>query len=143
MERIFQRSVYITQLLSHHRAYLRFVNNVVSVASCRINSLLFADDSAVPASSQPILQQALHTFSATDNQSHINVLTRKLKHYVATRNPRHWALQVSDNIMQHVEKWFRVDFFKGDESRNKTLDRWIGEANALLRELYHYVVTKW
>jgi len=44
--------------------------------------------------------------------------------------------------MQHVEKWFRVDFFKGDESRNKTLDRWIGEANALLRELYHYVVTK-
>jgi len=58
-------------------------------------------------------------------------------------DPRQCMLDVSDNELQHMEmsKYLGV-VITGDGRQNKEIDTRIAKANAVLRELYHSVLTK-
>jgi len=50
---------------------------------------------------------------------------------------------VSSSTLQQVEKLKYLGVvFTNDGTRSEEIDTWIGKANAVLRELYPYVVTK-
>jgi len=52
-------------------------------------------------------------------------------------------LQVNGSALQQVEKFKYLGVvFTSDGRRNEEIDKWIGKANAVLRELYRSVVTK-
>jgi len=60
-----------------------------------------------------------------------------------SRNPGQCMLKVSSNTLQQVEKSkYIVMIFMSDGKQNKETDTRIGEANAVLRELYSCALTK-
>jgi len=51
--------------------------------------------------------------------------------------------QVNGSALQQVEKFKYLGVvFTSDGRRKEEIDKWIGKANAVLRELYRSVVTK-
>jgi len=95
-------------------------------------------------SSQQGLQLAFDRFSAARDQAGTTISTEKIEvSYLSTRRPRRCILQMSGNTLQQVEtfKYLGV-VFTSDGSRNKEIDTRIVEANAVLRELHCFVVTK-
>jgi len=69
---------------------------------------------------------------------------KRPSYYPETQARPQYALQVSDNTLQQVEKFQHLALvFTSDKRRNREIDTRIGKANAILRELYRSVVTKW
>ena len=59
------------------------------------------------------------------------------------RNPWQFMQQVNGSALQQVEKFKYLGVvFTSDGRRKEEIDKWIGKANAVLRELYRSVVTK-
>ena len=98
-------------------------------------------------SSQQGLHQVLDRFSAACEQEGSKISSEKIEVLCLAqgfldRRPRQYFLQVSGNALQQVEIKSLGVVFTSDESRNKGIDTRIGKANAVLRELYCYAVTK-
>ena len=94
-------------------------------------------------SSQQGLQHAFDRFSDACDQAGTKISTKKIEVLCLSRRPRKCVLQVSGNILQPMETFRCVEVvFTSDRSRNKGIDTWIDNANAVLRELYCSVVTK-
>jgi len=74
----------------------------------------------------------------------MKISTDKTKVLFLSRNPRQCMLRVSSSPLQQMEKLKYLGVvFTNDGKRNKEIDTRIGKANAVLRELYRCVVTKW
>jgi len=76
----------------------------VTVGSCSINRLLFADVLALLASYQQSLQNALDRFSVARDRAKMKISTKNNELCLST-NPRQRTLQVSGNTLQQVEKF--------------------------------------
>ena len=130
--------VYMNWTDSHFR-----VDEGVKVGRCRVNHLVFADDLVLLASSEQGLQQTLDRLSIVCDQVGMKISTEKTEVLCLSRNPRQYMLQVSGNTLQQVEtfKYLWVEL-TSEGKRNMEIDTRIGEANAVLRELYRSVATK-
>jgi len=81
-----------------------------------------------------------HRFYAACDQEGTKISSEKIE--VLCTRPRQCFLQVSTNTLQQVETFKYLGMvFTSDESQNKGVDTRIGEANAVLRDLYCSVVT--
>jgi len=89
------------------------------------------------------LQHAFDRFSAARNQAGTKLSSKKIEVLCLSRRPRQCIVQVCGNALLQVEafKYLWV-VFTTDENRNKGIDARIGKANAVLHELYCFVVTK-
>jgi len=101
-------------------------------------------------SSQQGLQYASDRFSAACAQAGTKNSSKKIEVLCPAQGSvscedaqRQYFLEVSEKTLQQVEtfKYLGVGF-TSDESRNKGIDTRIGKANAVLRELYCFVVAK-
>jgi len=79
------------------------VDEGVTVGSCRINRLLFADDFVLLASSQQSFQHVLDRLSVACDRAGMKISTKKTKALCLSTNPRQCMLQVSGNTLQQVE----------------------------------------
>jgi len=71
------------------------------------------------------------------------IITEKTEVLCLSINPKQCMLQVSGNTLQQVETFKCLGVvFTRDRRRNKENDTRIGKANAVLRAIYRYVVTK-
>jgi len=130
--------VYLNWIDSHSR-----VDEGVTFGSCRINRLLFTDDLVLLASSQQSLQHAFDRFSAACDRTGMKINTKNTEVLCLSTNPRQCMLQVSGNALQQVEKFKHLGVvFASDGRWSEEIDTRIGEANAVLHELYRSVVTK-
>ena len=120
------------------------VEEGVTVVSCWIKGLLFADDLVLLASSQQSLQHPLDRFSAACNCAGIKISTKYTEVLCLSTNQRRCMLQVSGNTLQQLEifKYLGV-VFTSDGRQSEEIDTRIANANAVQRELYRSVVTKW
>ena len=113
-----------------------------------MHRLLFADDLVaycMCGSSQQGLQHAFDRFSAACDQAGTKISSKiEVLLYVSLRRPRQCFLQVSGNTLQQEEglKYIGVVFTSDEKSEQRNCDT-AGEANAVLRELYSSMVTKW
>ena len=115
----------------------------VTVGDVRVESLLFADDLALLASSADGLQRALDRFAAECSSSGMRISTAKTEVMVLSRQPEQCALQVSGVPLRQVEKFKYLGVeFASDGRQDGEIDRRIGTASAVLRSLYRSVVTK-
>jgi len=91
-------------------------------------------------SSQQGLQLTFDRFSDACDQAGTKFSTKKIEVLRLARRPRLCFLQVSGNTLQQVEKFKYLGVIFTSDGRQ--IDTGIGEANAVLRELYRSVVTK-
>jgi len=75
--------LYMHWIDSHSR-----VDEGVTVGSCRINRLLFAEDLVLLASSQQGLQHEPNRFSAACDQAKVKISTKKTEVSCLSGNPR-------------------------------------------------------
>ena len=76
------------------------VDEGVTVGSCRINRLLFADDLVLLASSRQGLQHALDRFSTPCDRAGMKISTKETDVLCFSRNTGQRMLQVSSNTLQ-------------------------------------------
>jgi len=82
----------------------RRVDEVVTVGSCRMNRLLFADELFLHAWIFSTGSSArICTVSAVCDQAETKISSIKIKVLCLLRTPRQCFLQVSGNILQQVE----------------------------------------
>ena len=122
--------VYMKWIDSHS-----WVKEGVTDGSCRINRLLFVDDLVLLASSQqgllsiPLISFLLHAL--------------KPEWRLAPKRPRYYVSLERGNTLQEVEKFKHLGVvFTSHERQSEEIDTLISKGNAVLRELYHSVVTK-
>jgi len=120
-----------------------WVDEGVTVGSCRINRLLFPDDLVLLASCQRSLKHALGRFSATCYRTGMKI-TKNTEVLCLSTNPRQsvcckWAAIAAGGEVQvrrgGIYDWHRVE--QGD---------WYTDCQSqctVLRELYRSVFTKW
>jgi len=93
--------------------------------------------------SQQGVQHTFDRFSAVYNQPGTKISTKKIDVLCLSRHPRQCFLQVSETTLQQVETFKHLGVVCTiDGSWNKGIDTRVGEANAVLLELYRSVVTK-
>jgi len=73
------------------------VDEGVTVGSCKINRLIFADDLVLPASFQQGLHHTLHQFFAACDRAGMKISTKNTGVWYLSRHPRQYMLQVSGN----------------------------------------------
>jgi len=114
--------------------------------NCRKNRLLFADELVLHAwifSTGSSVHIWSFFSSAACDQAGTKISTKKIEVLCLSGRPRQCILHVSGNTLQQVETFkFLGVVFTSDGSRNKGIDSRIGEANAILGELYCSVVSK-
>jgi len=82
------------------------VNKGVTVESCRINCLLFADDSRLLASSEQGLQYALDWFAVACDQAGMKISTETAELLCFSEKPSQYMLLTASSItLQEVEKF--------------------------------------
>jgi len=96
-EKIQPPLVYMNLIDSHSR-----VEEGVTVGSCRISRLLFADDWVLITSSQLGLQHALDRISAACDPSRMKISTKNTEVLCLSANQRQCVLQVSEI---HRRRW--------------------------------------
>jgi exonuclease III len=115
----------------------------VTIGSVNASHLLFADDLAILASSQSELQCALDRFALECEAASMRINTAKTETLVISRNPRECTLQVSGVPLQQVEKFKYLGvLFVSNGSWDQEIDRRIGAAAAVMRQLYRGAVCK-
>jgi len=73
----------------------------------------------------------------------LKLVLKRLNCYASLETKVSVMLNVSSNTLQQVERFRHLGvIFKSDGRQNKEIDTGIGEANAVLCELYRSVVTK-
>jgi len=104
----------------------------LGTAGCTV-CFLRTNWSCMRGSSQQGLQHAVDRFSAACEQAGKKISTKKIEVLCLSRHPRQCILQVSGNALQQLEtfKYLGV-VFTSDRSRNKGIDTWIDNANAVL-----------
>jgi hypothetical protein len=115
----------------------------VTIGSVSVSHLLFADDLAILAPSQVDLQRALDRFSLECEAASMRINTAKTETLVISRNTVECTLHVSGVQLQQVEKFKYLGvLFASDGSWDQEIDRRIGAAAAVMRQLYRGVVCK-
>ena len=95
------------------------------------------------SSEQSIRHRHAHDqYSSACDRVGMKFSTKKTEVLCLSRTPRQCMLQVRGNTLQQVKLKYLGEVFTSDGRENKEIDRWIGKANAALRELYRSVVTK-
>jgi exonuclease III len=115
----------------------------VRIGSVSVSHLLFADDLAILASSQSDLQRSLDRFSLECEAASMRVNTAKTETLVISRNPGQCNLHINGVPLKQVEKFRYLGVvFANDGSWDREIDRRIGAAAGVMRQLYRGVVGK-
>jgi len=77
----------------------------VTVGSCKINRLIFADDLVLLAPSQQGLQHTLDQSFVACDRAGMKIRTKNTGVRSLSRNPRQCMLQVSGDTLQQVKKF--------------------------------------
>ncbi|XP_054621698.1 uncharacterized protein vopp1b isoform X1 [Dunckerocampus dactyliophorus] len=110
---------------------------------CRIESLLFADDVVLLASSSRELQLSLDWFAAECEAAGMRISTSKSKSMVLARKRVECHLQVGDEILPQVEEFRYLGVLFTSEGRmEREIDKRIGAASAVMQTLHRSVVVK-
>jgi len=83
------------------------VDESVTVGSCKIDRIIFADDLVLlaVASFQQGLQHTLDQFFAASDRAGMKISTKNTGVWCLSRNPRQCMLQVNGNTLQQVKKF--------------------------------------
>lgn len=115
----------------------------VTIGSASVSHLLFADDLAILAPSQSDLRRALERFSLECEAASMRINVAKTETLVISRNPVQCTLHVSGVSLQQVEKFKYLGvLFSSDGSLDQEIDRRIGSAAAIMRQLGRGVIRK-
>ena len=120
-----------------------FFWDIKTVGSCRINRLLFADDSVLLASSQQDFQHARNLLSAACDQAGMKISTQN-EELCLSRNPRQCALQMSGNTLQNMRKFKCLEVvFTSDRRWNKEIDTRICKESAVYQKTQSFIALWW
>ena len=125
----------------------RRVDEGVTVGKCRMNRFLFADELIFDTACVDLINRVFKTqiirFLLRATKQGPKSALESFEATCLSRRPRQCILQVSRNTLQQVQKFNQLGVvFTSDGSRNKDIHTRIGEANAVVGELYFSVVTK-
>jgi hypothetical protein len=105
--------------------------------------LLFADDLAILSSSKSGLQAALDRFAEECELASMKVNTAKTETMVISRNHSQCTATVNGVTLRQVENFRYLGFtFSSDGTLDAEIDRRIGAASAVMRQLYRGVISK-
>ena len=117
------------------------VSECVSIGSCKISRLLFADDLVLLASTESDLQCQLNAFARACDKAGMKISTSKTEVFHLSRNPTQCNLQVGETALKQVEKFKYLGVvFACDGKQSQELDVRIGKASAVMRELQRSIV---
>ena len=109
------------------------VDECVSIGSCKISRLIFADDLVLLASSESGLQHALSGFEAACASAGMKISTSKTEILHLSRTPDKCALHVSGASLKQVEKFKYLGVvFTSDGRQNEELDVRMGKASMVM-----------
>jgi exonuclease III len=115
----------------------------VMIGKTKLSHLLLADDLDLLASSQSDLQRALERFAGECDSASMRINTTKTEALVVSRTPVQCALHVSGASLKQVEKYKYLGVsFTSNGKWNTEIDRRIGAASAVMRQLYRGVISK-
>ena len=115
----------------------------VTIGNVGVSHLLFADDLAILASSPSDLQRALDRIAGECNSASMRINTAKTETMAISRTPSQCTLHVSGVPLRQVEKFTYLGVsFSSDGTLGGEIDRRIGSAGAVMRQLFRGVVCK-
>jgi hypothetical protein len=115
----------------------------VRIGDVNVGHLLFADDLAILSSSKSGLQAALDRFAEECELASMKVNTAKTETMVISRNHSQCTATVNGVTLRQVENFRFLGFtFSSDGTLDAEIDRRIGAASAVMRQLYRGVISK-
>jgi len=115
----------------------------VTIGNVSLSHLLFADDLAILTSSQADLQCALDRFSLECEAASMRINTAKTETLVISRYLDQCTLNINGIPLKQVEKFRYLGvLFASDGSWDQEIDRRIGAAAGVMRQLYRGVICK-
>ena len=115
----------------------------VTIGSCKISRLLFADDLVLLAATQSGLQRSLDSFAAACEIAGMKISTTKTEVLHLSRKPDQCSLHVDGVSLKQVEKFKYLGVaFTSDGKQDEEIDMRTGKASAVMRALHRSVVTK-
>jgi hypothetical protein len=105
--------------------------------------LLFADDLVLLTSSETDLQNALERFATVCEQAGMKINVAKTECMILSRNLEQCSVHVNGAPLNQVEKFkYLGAVFTRDGKGDTEIDNRIGQAGAILRQLYRSIVKK-
>ena len=130
--------IYMNWIDKHSRT-----DECITIGSCKISRLLFADDLVLLADTESGLQRALSGFEAACNIAGMKISTTKTEILHLSRNPNQCSLHSSGVPLKQVERFKYLGVsFTSNGRQDEEIDIRAGKASAVMRALQYSVVLK-
>ena len=112
-------------------------------SQCNVRRLLFADDLALLSSNKNNLLYALDQFSDACLDAEVKITTAKTEIMYLSKHHVQCSFQTNGATLKQMEKFKYLGvILSSNGKQDRKLDRLIGKASAVMRQLYRLIVLK-